>query len=179
MLIGYCRVSTADQVLDGQLDALKAHGCEAIYQEHASGADKSRPELARALAAVGNGDTLVVVKLDRLARSVPHLCEVLEALRVRGASFHSLGDAIDTGTPTGMFTFHILGAVAQLERSLGQARTKAGLQAAKARGRIGGNPALRTPQGVAAMVALRKERAAAKRNAAGPCEPAAMAEAAD
>ena len=161
-LLGYSRVSTGGQTTAPQVDALAAAGCTTIIEETASGADRSRPELARALAILQRGDTLVVAKLDRVARSVSHLCEVVAALKARGVHFRSLGDAIDTNTPAGMFTFHILAAVAELERELIRGRTISGLAAARARGRVGGNPALRTPEGVAAMVALRAARKPAK-----------------
>lgn len=165
MLIGYGRVSTDGQSLDAQLHALTIHGCTTVFREHASGAKDDRPQLAAALAACQPGDTLVVVKLDRLARSVRHLCHILETLHQRGAHFHSLGDAIDTSTPTGMFTFHILGAVAEFERKLAHARTLAGLAHARTHGRVGGNPALRTPEGRAALAATRAANRLAKARA--------------
>lgn len=115
----------------------------AIHQEHASGADRSRPVLAQLLFEIRPGDTLVVVRLDRLARSVTHLLQVIEELERKGAHFRALGDPIDTATPQGMFSLQVLGAVAQLERALISERTKAGLRAARTRGRIGGNPGLR------------------------------------
>ena len=142
-LIGYARVSTDGQGTDPQRDELRAAGCHDILEEHASGADRSRPVLARILRDMRRGDTLVVVRLDRLARSVSHLLAVIEQLEAAGAHFRSLRDPIDTTTPQGMFSLQVLGAVAQLERSLIAERTKAGLRAARARGRIGGNPGLR------------------------------------
>jgi DNA invertase Pin-like site-specific DNA recombinase len=142
-LIGYARVSTEDQGTDPQRDELRAGGCETIHEEHASGADRSRPVLARLLREIRPGETLVVVRLDRLARSVSHLLTVIEQLETNGAHFRSLRDPIDTATPHGMFSLQVLGAVAQLERALIAERTKAGLQAARARGRVGGNPGLR------------------------------------
>jgi DNA invertase Pin-like site-specific DNA recombinase len=154
-LIGYARVSTEHQGTDPQLDELRAAGCQAVFEEHASGADRSRPVLARLLRDIRPGETLAVVRLDRLARSVSHLLAVIEQLEARGAHFRSLRDPIDTATPQGMFSLQVLGAVAQLERALIAERTKAGLHAARARGRIGGNPGLRVgdPQ------AIRKVRA--------------------
>jgi hypothetical protein len=113
-------------------------------EEHASGADRSRPVLARLLRDIHAGETLVVVRLDRLARSVSHLLAVIEQLERSGAHFRSLRDPIDTSTSQGMFSLQVLGAVAQLERALIAERTKSGLNAARARGRIGGNPGLRT-----------------------------------
>jgi len=142
-LIGYARVSTEDQGTDPQLDELRAAGCEAVLEEHASGADRGRPVLAGLLREIRRGETLVVVRLDRLARSVSHLLAVIEQLEAGGAHFRSLRDPIDTSTPQGMFSLQVLGAVAQLERALIAERTKAGLNAARGRGRVGGNPGLR------------------------------------
>jgi len=113
-LIGYARVSTEVQVTDPQIDELRAAGCSVIHQEYASGATRARPVLSRLIETIGRGNTLVVVRIDRLARSVSHLLEVIEALEARGAHFRSLHDPIDTSTPQGMFTLQILGAVAQL-----------------------------------------------------------------
>ena len=155
-LIGYARVSTEDQGTDPQLDELRAAGCETVLEEHASGADRSRPVLARLLRDIRSGETLVVVRLDRLARSVSHLLAVIEQLEASGAHFRSLRDPIDTTTPQGMFSLQVLGAVAQLERALIAERTKAGLKAARSRGRIGGNPGLRNGD----PEAIRKVRAA-------------------
>src|SRR5271157_1502638 len=142
-LIGYARVSTEEQGTDPQLDELRAAGCQTVREEHASGADRIRPVLARLLRDMAPGETLVVVRLDRLARSVSHLLAVIEQLEARGAHFRSLRDPIDTTTPQGMFSLQVLGAVAQLERALISERTKAGLKAAPARGRLSGNPGLR------------------------------------
>ena len=139
-LIGYARVSTDEQTTDPQIDALKAAGCQTILREHGSGGDRARPELKRALERCGRGDVLVVVRIDRLARSLSHLLEIIETLDARGAGFRSLGDPIDTTSPQGRFTLQILGAVAEFERALIRERTKAGLKAARERGRIGGNP---------------------------------------
>jgi DNA invertase Pin-like site-specific DNA recombinase len=142
-LVGYARVSTDEQGTDPQLDELRAAGCATILEEHASGADRSRPVLAGLLRDIRAGETLVVVRLDRLARSVSHLLAVIEQLEAAGAHFRSLRDPIDTATPQGMFSLQVLGAVAQLERALIAERTKAGLRAARSRGRVGGNPGLR------------------------------------
>jgi DNA invertase Pin-like site-specific DNA recombinase len=154
-LIGYARVSTEDQGTDAQIDELRAAGCTTVLEEHASGADRSRPVLARLLRDIRRGETLVVVRLDRLARSVSHLLAVIEQLEAEGAHFRSLRDPIDTSTPQGMFSLQVLGAVAQLERALIAERTKAGLQAARSRGRVGGNPGLRAGD----KEAIRKLRA--------------------
>ena len=142
-LLGYARVSTEDQATDAQTDELRAAGCAAIYQEHGSGASRARPELARLMREIRPGDVLVVVRLDRLARSVSHLLDVIERLEESGAHFRSLRDPIDTSTPQGMFSLQVLGAVAQLERALISERTKAGIKAAQARGKLSGNPGLR------------------------------------
>ena len=142
-LLGYARVSTEDQATDAQMDELAAAGCSAIIQEHGSGASRARPELARLLADIRPGDVLVVVRLDRLARSVSHLLDVIERLKASGAHFRSLRDPVDTSTPQGMFSLQVLGAVAQLERALISERIKAGIKAARARGKLPGNPGLR------------------------------------
>ena len=115
----------------------------ARFKEHASGADRTRPALARLLATIRPGETLVVVRLDRLARSLSHLLQVIETLEAKGAHFRSLGDPIDTTTAQGKFSLQVMGAVAELERALIRERTKAGLRAARAQGRVGGNPALK------------------------------------
>jgi DNA invertase Pin-like site-specific DNA recombinase len=154
-LIGYARVSTDEQGTDPQLDELRAAGCATILEEHASGADRSRPVLAHLLRDIRAGETLVVVRLDRLARSVSHLLAVIEQIEAAGAHFRSLRDPIDTSTPQGMFSLQVLGAVAQLERALIAERTKSGLAAARARGRIGGNPGLRAGD----LNAIQKTRA--------------------
>lgn len=142
-LLGYARVSTQGQDLEPQLQALRGAGCTAIFEEKASGTSRARPELARLLDRLRRGDTLVVVRIDRLARSLAHLLQVIERIREAGAHFRSLGDPIDTAGPTGMLVLQIMGAIAQFERALVVERTKAGLAAARARGRVGGNPGLR------------------------------------
>jgi DNA invertase Pin-like site-specific DNA recombinase len=159
-LIGYARVSTDEQGTNAQLDELSAAGCLTVLEEHASGADRGRPVLTRLLRDIAADETLVVVRLDRLARSVSHLLAVIEQLEARGAHFRSLRDPIDTTTPQGMFSLQVLGAVAQLERALIAERTKAGLKAARRRGRVGGNPGLRAGD-PAAIRKLRASRDAA------------------
>jgi len=152
-LIGYARVSTEDQATDAQVDELRFAGCRIVHEEHGSGASRARPVLAKLMCDIGGGDVLVVVLLDRLARSVSHLLQVIETLEERGAHFRSLRDPIDTSTPQGMFSLQVLGAVAQLERALRiSERTKAGIKAAKARGKL---PAI---QGRASTGATRSER---------------------
>lgn len=157
-LIGYARVSTEDQLNDAQVDELRLAGCQVIHQEQGSGVSRSRPVLAKLLKALQAGDVLVVVRLDRLARSVSHLLDVIEDLERRDIHFRSLRDPIDTSTPQGMFSLQVLGAVAQLERALIAERTKSGMKAAKARGRIAGNPGLRErrPEAIRAVSAARK-----------------------
>jgi DNA invertase Pin-like site-specific DNA recombinase len=156
-LIGYARVSTEDQTDDPQTAALRDAGCARVFRDTASGAARQRPELGRAMAALGRGDVLVVVRLDRLARSLSHLLELVEDLERRGVGFRSLGDPIDTTSAQGRLTLQILGAVAEFERQLIRERTRAGLAAARARGRRGGNPALagRDPEGLAKLAAAR------------------------
>lgn len=157
-LIGYARVSTDDQHTEAQAQELNAAGCSEIVTEHGSGASRNRPALARLLREIRAGDVLVVVRLDRLARSVSHLLDVIEHLGKRKAHFRSLRDPIDTSTPQGMFSLQVLGAVAQLERALISERTKAGVQAAKTRGRLPGNPGLRSrkPEAIAKIAAARR-----------------------
>ncbi|MGY6409630.1 MAG: recombinase family protein [Alkalilacustris sp.] len=155
-LIGYARVSTEDQTPQPQVQALRAAGCAEVHEEQASGGDRARPVLARVLERIRPGDTLVVVRIDRLARSLAHLLEVIERLEARGAFFRSLRDPIDTASPQGKFTLQVLGAAAEFERALIRERTRAGLDSARARGRIGGNPGLRARD----PAALRKVRLA-------------------
>ena len=137
-LIGYARVSTAEQDTALQTDALRKAGCDKIFEDTASGAKAERPGLAAALAYVREGDALVVWRLDRLGRSLPHLIETIGALQARGVGFRSLSEAIDTTTSGGRLIFHVFGALGQFERDLIRERTKAGLTAAAARGRKGG-----------------------------------------
>ena len=154
MLVGYARVSTQDQNTDLQLDALKAAGCEKVFVEKASGAQRDRTELKAALAYVRAGDTLVVWKLDRLARSLKQLIETVELLDNSQIGFRSLTEAIDTTTAGGKLVFHIFASLAEFERSIIQERTKAGLDAARSRGKVGGRPASMTDKDIAAAKAL-------------------------
>lgn len=137
---GYIRVSGTDQVLDLQRDALAASRCDRVWEEVASGAKDDRPVLLDLLRHLREGDTLVVWRLDRLGRSLKHLIETVEDLQRRGVAFRSLTESIDTSSAGGMLIFQIFGALAQFERTLIQERTAAGLAAARARGRIGGQP---------------------------------------
>ena len=140
MRIGYARVSTLEQNLDLQEDALKAAGCEKVYTDKTGGTKAERPGLERALADLRPGDRLVVWKLDRLGRSLRHLIETVTDLSDRGVGFQSLQEAIDTTTSGGKLIFHVFGALAEFERDIIRERTLAGLAAARARGRKGGRP---------------------------------------
>ena len=140
MKIGYARVSTEDQRLDRQEDALKEFGCERIFFEKASGMKDDRPELAAMMAMLREGDQVVVVKLDRISRSTKHLIELSEKFEKMGVDFVSLGDSIDTSTPMGRFYFKLMASIAELERDIIAERTKDGLKAARARGHSGGRP---------------------------------------
>src|SRR5690348_9395311 len=140
MEIGYARVSTGEQTLDLQLDALTRAGCAKVFTETASGANAERPILAEALSYLRPGDVLVVWRLDRLGRSLQHLIAVVAELAERGIGFKSLGEQIDTTTAGGKLVFHVFGALAEFERDLIRERTQAGLAAARARGRVGGRP---------------------------------------
>ena len=141
MKIGYARVSTQEQNLDLQLKALEQAGCNKVFKDHAvSGTQRDRPQLKKALAALGDGDVLVVWKLDRLGRSLAHLIEMVSELKGRGVGFASVSEKIDTTSPGGKLFFHIIGALAEFERDLIVERTKAGMQAARKRGRHLGRP---------------------------------------
>ena len=142
MLLGYARVSTADQLLRMQEDALKRAGCQDIFTDVASGAKTQRPGLEKALNYLRAGDTLVVWKLDRLGRSLPHLIQTVQSLQEKGIGFKSLQENMDTTSAGGKLLFHFFGALAEFERELIRERTNAGLKAARARGRLGGRPCL-------------------------------------
>ncbi len=161
MHIGYARVSTQDQTLALQLDALKATGCERIFQDTASGTNTERKGLEQALDHVRAGDTLVVWRLDRLGRSLRHLIEAITALAARGIGFKSITEQIDTTTSGGKLIFHVFGALAEFERDIIRERTQAGLAAAGARGRRGGRPmaaGLGDPRKVAMAQALYNDK---------------------
>jgi len=140
MIIGYARVSTEDQNLDLQLDALKEAGCKKIFQDKISGVKEDRDGLLQILDIVRPGDTLVVWKLDRLGRSLQHLISIVDELKGKDVYFRSLKENLDTSSSTGKLIFHIFGALAEFERDIIRERTMAGLKAARARGRIGGRP---------------------------------------
>lgn len=142
MKIGYARVSTDDQNLDLQRDALKATGCDKIFEDTESGAKANRPGLLAALEYARKGDTLVAWRLDRLGRSLPDLVVLVAKLESTGVQLESLQERIDTGSATGKLVFHLFAALAEFERNLIRERTNAGLAAARARGRKGGRPAL-------------------------------------
>ena len=145
MLIGYARVSTVEQNLDLQRDALKQAGCEEIIEDTKSGSQRDRPGLNRALDKLRSGDTLVVWKLDRLGRSVKDLVELVGDLEKKGIHFRSVTDTIDTSTSAGRFFFHVMASLAQMERELLIERTRAGLESARAQGRVGGRKRVMTP----------------------------------
>jgi len=148
MKIGYARVSTDEQTTAAQLHALRAAGCDMLFQEQASGA-KKRPQLAEALDALTNGAALVVWRFDRLGRSLPDLLQIVERIEAEGAHLVSLTEQIDTSSSAGRMVFHVMGALAQFERDLIRERTKAGLEAAKAAGQRLGRPPALTPQQLA------------------------------
>jgi DNA invertase Pin-like site-specific DNA recombinase len=166
MLIGYARVSTEDQHLELQHDALKKAGCKRILDDKASSVSRDRPGLTAALEHAREGDTLMVWKLDRLGRTVKGLIELVEGLQQRGVEFRSLTESIDTSTAQGRMFFHIIAAFAQMERDLIRERTRAGLDAARSRGRKGG----RRPK----MTESKKK--AARKLLAGGALPRAVAE---
>ncbi len=144
-LLGYARVSTTVQDPALQHDALRAAGCRWVWTDTASGSRTDRPKLAEVMAALAEGDTLCVWRLDRLGRSLPHLIDTVRGLEDRGVGFRSLQESIDTTTPGGRLVFHIFGSLAEFERDLIQERTRAGLDAARARGRKGGRPTVLSP----------------------------------
>ena len=140
MIFGYARVSTDDQLLDAQTDALTAAGAERIFADKISGSMRKRPELDRLLDHLRPGDVIVVTKYDRLARSLRDLLDIVETIKERGGGFRSLAEDIDTTTPAGRLTFHVFASIAQFERERIAERTREGLDAARKRGRVGGRP---------------------------------------
>jgi DNA invertase Pin-like site-specific DNA recombinase len=140
MILGYARVSTKDQNIDGQHDALTSVGAERIFADTIAGTARSRPKLDQLLNELRNGDVVVVTKYDRLARSLKDLLEIVEQIQAKGAGFRSLGEDIDTTTPAGRLIFHVFASIAQFERERIVERTKEGLAAARKRGRVGGRP---------------------------------------
>ena len=140
MIIGYARVSTDDQHLDVQTDALTVAGAEKIFADKISGSKRARPGLDRMLDQLREGDVVAVTKYDRLARSLKDLLDIVEIIRERGSGFRSLAEDIDTTTPAGRLVFHVFASIAQFERERISERTKEGLKAARIRGRVGGRP---------------------------------------
>jgi len=157
MLIGYARISTLDQTLALQQDALPVAGCEPLYTDTVSGSVTERPGLTQALSHLRPGDTLVVWRLDRLGRSLAHLIDTIRDLQERGVGFRSLQEQIDTTTSGGKLIFHVFGALAEFERDLIRERTHAGLAAARARGRLFGRPKVLSPQEVKQLRTLAKD----------------------
>ena len=155
--IGYARVSTDDQHLDLQRDALKKAGCSAVYEETASGKSTDRPELEQCRKALRAGDTLVVWRLDRLGRSLPDLVQIVAELERDGIGFESMTEKIETGSAAGKLVFHVFAALAEFERNLIRERTHAGLAAARARGRKGGRKPSLSPQQVREIKALLRD----------------------
>ncbi|MCD8499979.1 MAG: recombinase family protein [Gammaproteobacteria bacterium] len=151
MLVGYARVSTEDQHLYMQEDALKTMGCTEIFNDIASGANTARPGLEKALAYLREGDTLVVWKLDRLGRSLSHLIQIIQSLSEKNIGFKSVRESIDTTTSGGKLVFHMFSSLAEFERDLIIERTRAGLKAARARGRMGGRPSMLDKRQIAKM----------------------------
>lgn len=157
MNIGYARVSTEDQHLHLQIDALMQAGCEKIFTDEMSGAKSERPGLREALNFVRQGDTLVVWRLDRLGRSLKDLIERVEELKGRQVQFRSLNENIDTSSSGGKFMFHIFSALAEFERDLIRERTMAGLAAARARGRLGGRPKIMPTEKIKMAASLMRD----------------------
>ena len=167
MLVGYARVSTDDQNLNLQRDALQMAGCEKIFEDQISGAKAERPGLHAGLQFVRTGDTLVIWRLDRLSRTLKDLIEMVKLLESNGIGLKSLQESIDTTSSSGMLIFHLFGALAEFERNLTRERTQAGLQAARARGRKGGRPKVLNKDKQALAVQLYDER---KHTVAQICE---------
>jgi DNA invertase Pin-like site-specific DNA recombinase len=151
MKVGYARVSTSEQCLDGQSDRLTAAGCDKIFTDIASGARSDRPEFLAMMNYVREGDSVIVLKFDRLGRSLKHLLETIHQLDTRGVKIESLAEGLDTSTPGGKLVMHIFGAIAEFERDLIRERTQIGLTAARARGRIGGRPSRLTAEQIKAL----------------------------
>jgi len=145
MILGYARISTRDQNLDSQRDALTTAGVERIFADTITGTARVRPELDRLLSELRPGDVVVVTKYDRLARSLKDLLEIVDLIQARGAGFRSLGEDIDTTSPAGRLVFHVFASIAQFERERIVERTKEGLAAARKRGRVGGRPPALSP----------------------------------
>lgn len=161
-MIGYARVSTEDQHLDAQIAALKDAGAERIFADKISGSKRSRPELNRMLDQLRPGDVVLVPKYDRLARSLTDLLEIVSQIETNKAGFRSLAEDIDTTTPAGRLIFHVFASIAQFERERIRERTIEGLQAARAKGRIGGRPPALSDDQKAEVLRLKSEGRAMK-----------------
>lgn len=157
MILGYARVSTKEQNLDGQHDALRAAGAERIFADTITGTARSRPELDRMLKELRAGDVVVVTKYDRLARSLKDLLEIVDQIQAQGAGFRSIGEDIDTTSPAGRLVFHVFASIAQFERERIAERTIEGLAAARKRGRVGGRPPALSPAQKAEVRRMRDE----------------------
>ena len=159
MMVGYARISTSDQNLDLQIDALNKVGCEKIFQDVASGAKSARPGLQEALSFMRTGDILTVWRIDRLGRSLRHLISVIAQLGEEGKQFKSLQENLDTSKPTGRLVMNIMAVLAEFERELIRERTMAGLAAARARGRVGGRPRVLDEKKIAMARSMLSDRA--------------------
>ncbi len=157
MIFGYARVTTDDQNLDAQTDALMAAGAARIFADKISGGTRKRPELDKLFEQLREGDVVVVAKFDRLARSLRDLLDIVEAIKERGAGFRSLAEDIDTTTPAGRLVFHVFASIAQFERERISERTKEGLAAARKRGRVGGRPPALSAEQRIAVRRMREE----------------------
>lgn len=157
MKIGYVRVSTKDQNLDSQIDLLNAQRCDKIYLEKVSGKTSSRPELLQMLNTLRPGDTVIVTKLDRLARGLKDLLFLVDEIHTSQANFISITDNIDTSSPAGKFFFHVFGAIAEFERDMISERTKIGLNSARAKGRVGGRPSGLPPEDFAKALLVKEK----------------------
>lgn len=157
MIFGYARVSTEDQSLDAQTDALEGAGAERVFADRISGSLRVRPRLDQLLDQLRPGDVVVVTKYDRLARSLRDLLEIVETVQARGAGFRSLAEDIDTTTPAGRLVFHVFASIAQFERERISERTREGLEAARRRGRVGGRPPALSPAQKAEVRRMRDE----------------------
>lgn len=157
MLIGYARVSTADQDPQLQLDALSAAGVERLFTDHASGAATSRPQFDQMMQTLRRGDTVLVWRLDRLGRSMRHLLDLVAELEERDVGLRSLNEDLDTTTANGRLIFHVMAALAEFERGLLSERTQAGLSAARRKGRVGGRPKVLTPAALQTLMDLRNQ----------------------
>lgn len=157
MIVGYARVSTSDQKLDSQEDAVRAAGAERIFADVITGSARHRPQLDRLLDQLRVGDVVVVTKYDRLARSLKDLLEIVEQIQEKGAGFRSLAEDIDTTTPAGRLVFHVFASIAQFERERIAERTREGLEAARRRGRVGGRPPALSPAQKAEVRRMRDE----------------------